>query len=251
VFSFKQGIRGSGENPPPRGSLWDVSCCLLIAVFLAAEGVYRVEATAAETASLLAAHDDGWRAAGKLSFGPSDYRTGFRALWSGAGLYLRFDAVDPDPWSTMTRRDQHLWEEEVVELFLDLDGSGTHYAEIELSPANVVCDVRMIRTSPEKEMDLKFDLAGLESRVIRREKVGWTGVMFVPWSAFRPLPSAANISLPPKPGDRWRFNVYRIERPNKKRPQEGAIFAPWSETGEEGFHVPESFQSFEFSPSGR
>ncbi len=220
---------------------------LLLAV-TSGEGIYRVESTAAETERLLAGNDDDWRASGRLSFGPSTYRTSFRALWSSTGLYLRFDVVDPDPWHTMTKRDQHLWEEEVVEIFLDLDGSGTNYAEIELSPANVVCDVRMVRTVPDREGDLAFDLAGLESRVVRRAETGWTGTIFVPWTGFRPLPSAANVSLPPKPGDRWKFNVYRIERPNgRKRPQDGVVFASWSPTGEGSFHVPQSFEIFEFA----
>lgn len=215
---------------------------------MAAEGSYQVQATAAEGELLLAGSDDEWRRADRISFGPAEYRTSFRALWSGSGLHLRFDVTDKDPWNTMTKRDQHLWEEEVVEIFLDLDGSGTHYAEIELSPANVVCDVRMVRTSPQKEMDLSFDLVGLESRVARRPGLGWVGVIYVPWTAFRPLPSAANVSLPPKPLDRFRFNVYRIERPGgKRKPGDGAIFASWYPTGEESFHVPRSFQAFEFA----
>jgi hypothetical protein len=79
-------------------------------------------------------------------------------------------------------------------------------------------------------------------------ELGWRGTMFVPWSGFHPLPSAANVSLPPKPGDRWRFNVYRIERPQgKRKAAEGAIFASWSPTGEDSFHVPRSFQLFEFA----
>ncbi len=222
----------------------DLLLSLVLAVVLA-EGVYRVEGTAAETERLLAGNDDDWRPAERLSFGPSSYRTGFRALWSSTGLYVRFDVVDPEPWHTMTKRDQHLWEEEVVEIFLDLDGSGTHYAEIELSPANVVCDVRMVRASPEKEMDLSFDIAGLQSRVARTAKLGWTGVIFVPWAGFLPLPSAARVSLPPKPGDRFRFNAYRIERPQgKKRPEADAVFAAWSPTGD----VPQVFQIFEFAP---
>jgi hypothetical protein len=225
----------------------DILLSLLLAL-VADQGVYRVESTAADTERLLAGNDDDWRPAGRLSFGPSTYRTGFRALWSKAGLYLRFDVTDPDPWHTMTKRDQHLWEEEVVEIFLDVDGSGTNYAEIELSPANVVCDVRMVRTVPEREGDLAFDLAGLQSRAVPRAGIGWTGTIFVPWTAFRPLPSAAQVALPPKGGDRFRFNVYRIERPGgKKKPGEGAVFASWSPTGEETFHVPQSFQTFEFA----
>jgi hypothetical protein len=227
-----------------------MSLLILLALWaMPAEGIYVVEATEAETGALLAGNDDDWRKAGRLSFGASPYRTAFRALWSSAGLHLRFDVDDPDSWHTMTKQDQRLWEEEVVEIFLDLDHSGTHYAEIELSPGNVLCDVRMVRGDPDKEMDLAFDLEGLESRVVRRPSSGWTGLLFVPWTAFRPLASAAEVSLPPKPGERWRFNVYRIERPGgKKSPEKGAIFSAWSPTGEDSFHVPASFQLFEFGP---
>jgi Carbohydrate family 9 binding domain-like len=215
-----------------------------------ADGGYVVERTTAATERLLAGNDEDWRPAGRLSFGSSPYRTAFRALWSASGLYLWFDVSDPAPWHTMRKRDQHLWEEEVVEIFLDLDGSGTHYAEIELSPANVVCDVRMIRGAPGPEGDLAFNLAGLQSRVAPKPSIGWTGVIYVPWSGFRPLPSAATVSLPPKPGDRWRFNVYRIERPHgKKAPEKDAIFSAWSPTGEDSFHVPRAFQFLEFGSS--
>ena len=225
---------------------------LLLVLALAAvpaEGVYVVAGTAAPAERLLEGNDDDWRPSVRLSSGPAEYRTAFRALWSAEGLYLRFDVVDPEPWHTMTKRDQHLWEEEVVEIFLDLDHSGTHYAEIELSPANVLCDVRMVRTVPEREGDLAFNLEGLRSRVVPRPSTGWTGLIFVPWAGLRPLPSAAAVSLPPKPGDRWRFNVYRIERPGgKKSPEKGAVFSSWSPTGEDSFHVPASFQLFEFGP---
>jgi hypothetical protein len=217
---------------------------VLLALF-AAEGVYRVESTGAIRERLLDGSDEDWRAAGRLAFGPSGYRTAFRALWDPDGLYLRFDVTDPSPWHTMKKRDDAIWNEEVVEIFLDLDGSGTHYAEVELSPANVVCDVRMIRGMPSKEMDLSFDIEGLESRVIPNEG-GWTGLLYLPWNGLRKLPSAASISLPPRAEDRWRFNVYRIERPfGPRRPEDGVIYAAWSPTGT-SFHEPGAFQELSF-----
>jgi hypothetical protein len=206
---------------------------------------YRVERTVASR-RLLQGDEDGWRAAGRLIFGPAGYRTSFRALRDEEGLYLRFDVVDASPWHRMTKRDSPIWDEEVVEIFLDLDRSGTNYAEIELSPANVVCDVRMISGSPDKRMDVAFDVDGLESRAIESER-GWVGLVLVPWEGLRPLPSASTVALPPKPGDRWRFNVYRIERPGgPERPEAGAVFASWSPTGEASFHVPASFVDLEF-----
>ena len=217
-----------------------------------AEGQYFVRSTEADapSASLLLGEDEIWREADRIIWGPADYRTSFRALWTPetlGGLHLRFDVRDPDPWHTMEKRDDPLWDEEVVEIFLDLDGSGTHYAEVELSPANVTCDVRMIQGSPDKKMDLAWELAGLSTRVFRRED-GWSGLLFLPWEGLRSLPSAWTIALPPEKGDRWRFNVYRIERPGgPTAPNENVAFSAYSPTGSPSFHVPASFQGFVFA----
>jgi hypothetical protein len=61
----------------------------------------------------------------------------------------------------------HLWEEEVVEIFLDPSRTGRNYAEVELNPDNVVCDVRMISGEPNKQMDLSWDMKS------RRRTVTW------------------------------------------------------------------------------
>lgn len=84
-----------------------------------------------------------------------------------------------------------------------LDGSGTHYAEVELSPANVTCDVRMIQGSPDKKMDLAWELVGLSTRVFRRED-GWSGLLFLPWEGLRSLPSA--------------WNAFAVESLRERRP---------------------------------
>ncbi len=130
-------------------------------------GRYEVAPAAASAERLLAADEAAWAAASPIEWGPSPYPTRFRALWSDAGLYLRFDATDPSPWHTMTRRDEHLWDEEVVEIFLDPDRSGRDYYELEINPANVVCDLRMISPWPDKKGDIDWNLAGLETRVRR------------------------------------------------------------------------------------
>ena len=126
---------------------------------------YSVAVATAERALLLAADEAAWAHASVVTWGPAAYETRFRALWSDDGLHLRFDATDPSPWHTMTKRDEHLWEEEVVEIFLDPDRSGRHYYELEISPANVVCDLDMISPMPNYKSDFAWDLAGLETRV--------------------------------------------------------------------------------------
>jgi hypothetical protein len=226
---------------------------LLVAVSAAAvqEQGYTVRRAEVPRAALLAADAGAWADAGSIEWGPSEYSTAFRALWSDDGLYVLWEAVDPSPWSTMTERDAHLWEEEVVEVFLDLDGSGTHYYELEINPAGVVCDLEMISPSPW-EGDFAWDLEGLETRVHTRTgeagaTAGWTAVAFLPWSGFRSLPSARTVALPPKPGDAWRFNVFRIKRPGGPgNPKQDAVLAAWSPPSGPSFHEPAAFRPFTF-----
>jgi hypothetical protein len=218
---------------------------------------YTVTTATAERATLLAADETAWAGASAIAWGPAPYETRFRALWSPSGLFLRFDANDPSPWHTMNRRDEHLWDEEVVEIFIDPDRSGRDYYELEVNPANVVCDLRMISPWPDKKGDIDWNLAGLETRVhplggAGAETRGWTTTAFLPWRGLRALPSAGNVAVPPKPGDAWRFNVFRIERPGgPKSPETDAVFAAWSPPSVQSFHDAGAFCDLVFAGAAR
>ena len=157
----------------------------------------------------------------------------------------------------MTRRDEHLWEEEVVEIFLDADRSGRDYYELEISPANVVCDLHMISPMPNYKSDFAWDLAGLETRVHSTQDAagrttGWTATAFLPWGGLRALPSAARVATPPRPGDRWRFNVFRIDRPGgKANPEKDAVQVAWSPPSLKSFHDPSAFRDLVFAGPAR
>jgi hypothetical protein len=212
---------------------------------------YEVSRTATPAQALLAADETAWKAATPIEWGRAPYATRFRALWNDDGLFLRFDADDEAPWHTMTKRDQHIWEEEVVEIFVDLDRSGHDYYELEISPANVVCDLRMISPWPDKKGDIDWSLAGLETRVHKRagaEAAGWTATAFLPWRGLGKLPSAAHVAVPPKTGDKWRFNVFRIKRPGgPQNPAKDAVFAAWSPTSDQSFHDASAFRDLVFA----
>src|SRR5512139_1315748 len=145
--------------------------CLLVVTLAStmtpgAQPSYSVASTDRSRSALLEAGAAEWTSAASVTWGPAPYETTFRAMWSTEGLYLRFDAADDHPWHTMTKRDDHLWEEEVVEIFLDINRSGRDYAELEISPGNVVCDVRMVEPWPNKQMEFSWDIEGLETRVL-------------------------------------------------------------------------------------
>jgi hypothetical protein len=213
---------------------------------------YEVARTSAAPAALLDADAKAWSTAPTIEWGPARYSTRFRALWADRALYVRFDSVDPDPWHTMTTRDAHLWEEEVIEIFLDPAQQGFNYFELEINPVNVVCDVRMLSAYPNVKSDLAWDHAGLETRVSPLRDaggatIGWTATASIPWEGFRSLPLPERIALPPKSGDAWHFNVYRIKRPGgPANPKENVLLAAWSPTGTPSFHTPSAFRTFTF-----
>ncbi len=159
-------------------------------------GDYVVTKLASPAPGLLGASADAWRDAAAIDWGPERYRTTFQACWDVTALHLRFDAVDTAPWFTMRTRDAHLWEEEVVEIFLDAEGAGVNYAELEINPANVVCDLRVERPAPAVSSDTRWDWAGLESAVVpladaHGTREGWTAVARLPWDGLRSLSTAA------------------------------------------------------------
>ncbi len=205
---------------------------------------YEARSTAAG-AALLAADAPEWERAREVGWGPAPYRTRFRALWDEHGLHLRFDSEDDAPWFTMTERDDRLWEEEVVEIFLDPLDDG-RYVEVELNPANVVCDLRRLgpgetASDPIGPMDRGFDVTGMQTAVATSDD-GWIGTLLLPWEGL-------GFSGPPTAETAIPFNVFRIKRPGgPEAPEAGAVFAAWSPTGSPSFHVPEAFRPLRLVP---
>ena len=208
---------------------------------------YEARNTSAGAASLLAGDAPEWERAREVVWGPEPYRTRFRALWNEHGLHLRFDSEDDAPWFTMTERDDRLWEEEVVEIFLDPLGDG-RYVEVELNPANVVCDLRRLGPGETASDPDRTDGPGVFGH--RDTGRRWWSRMTAGSGLSIPARGRALISpVPPAPGAEIRFNVFRIKRPGgPEAPEAGAVFAAWSPTGSPSFHVPEAFRPLRLVP---
>jgi hypothetical protein len=216
------------------------------------EAVYRVLRTAARPVTLLPGHDRAWKAAQRVGWGPAKYRTVFRALWNDDGLAVRFDVCDDRPWLTMKRRDDPIWEEEVVELFLDPARLGRHYAEIEINPQNVVTDLHILEPHPRLDGDKTWDWHGMESTVVPGSCGGlttgsWVALAWLPWAGLATMADEVARVVPPSPGDCWHFNVFRIKRPHgPQEPERDAVYAAWSTPAGPSFHEPAAFRRFEF-----
>ena len=68
-----------------------------------------------------------------------------KMLWDDQNLYFAFQCEDTDIFATMKIRDQHLWEEEVVEVFIDPDGDQANYIELEINPLNTFLDLFVLK----------------------------------------------------------------------------------------------------------
>jgi hypothetical protein len=139
---------------------------------------------------------------------PPNHPTAAAIVWDDSNLYVAFDCTDQEPWGRFTQRDDRLWEEEVVEVFLDPDGDGLNYAELEVSPHNVVVDLLLPRPRSDLVQALRWNIEGLETAVGRHAS-GWIAEIAIPWNSL----AAAGVDGPPQAGDRWRTGLYRIKRP--------------------------------------
>ncbi len=153
-----------------------------------------------------------------------------RTCWSSSAWHLHFECVDANPWATLTQPDAKLWEEEVVEIFVDPVGDGLAYFEIEVNPLGTICDLVLRRVASGWRRELAWNCDGLQARVTRITN-GWTAEIELP---FRALVDSA-----PEPGTEWRANFLRIDRPlGRDGPRE---LTAWSPTYLPTFHAAERF----------
>lgn len=146
-----------------------------------------------------------------------------RVLWDDERLYVAFDVKDTDIWAEMTDRDAKLWEQDCVEVFIEPTGAVLPYFEFEINALNVVLDLRFARQvrGPFDEA-AAWDCPGLVHGVRRRDD-GWTAEIAIPFASL-------TGTRPPKPGDSWKINLTRIDRPERKDP----LLLAWGPTSD--FH---------------
>ncbi len=177
--------------------------------------------------------------------GKPDVQTEIRILYSDTTLYIGVHCVDDYAWGTFTERDSEVWTQECVEAFICPSGHGHQYYEINVSPKNCVFDACILNryqstTQPGAIKGLwGYTADGLKTMTYVEgevDKVG--GAKF--WNAEFAIPLDQLVgapNVPPKPGDKWRMNMFRIDSP-KDGP---AQYYSWSPVLVRSFHTPTRF----------
>lgn len=170
-----------------------------------------------------------------------------RLLWDDQFLYASFDVQDEDVWGSHRKKDDPIYGEEVVELFIDADGDGRTYNELEISPHNVQFDAAFEARRSDLPKAMAWE-SGMESAVKVQGTLddgsdvdrGWTVEVKIPIANLYAVPH-----VPPKPGDVWRFNLYRLDWWGSRKNNEGQAYSP-PLVGD--FHHLPRFAYLEFAP---
>jgi len=177
-----------------------------------------------------------------LDGSPSNLGTEARMLYDEQFLYFAFRCPDQNIWATMKQRDDHLWTEEVVEVFLQADPTQKSYIELEVNPLGTMLDIFLLdirkpipyRSWNSEKLKWAVQVDGtVDGRAGDKE---WTCEIALPMEDIVPAPHT-----PARPGDRWRLNLYRVEN----RPARELL--AWSPTMRGDFHVPAMFGEIVFT----
>lgn len=121
-----------------------------------------------------------------------------------------------------------LWDRDVVELFIGSDNQRPqHYAELEWAPTGETLDVLV--NLPDK--NFQWSAAAQSAVSIDEEQRVWRLEARIPFTSLAPNTPAA--------GDRWKLNLYRMDRHGNA----ALAFSPVL-TG--SFHTPARFGWLEF-----
>jgi hypothetical protein len=169
---------------------------------------------------------------------PAKLQTRIRTKHDGARLHVLFECDDPAPWGTHTRRDDPIYEEEAVEVFIapGMDDP-EHYFEFEVSPNGVLWDGAITNASldgSQLQVDETWDCPDVEWQVERDDSAAvWRAVLVLP------LIELASGHVPAH----WRANFYRIDRPLGNHNDAAGEFSCWSPTltSPAAFHRPRRF----------
>lgn len=171
--------------------------------------------------------------------GRAEQQTLARVCHDGTALYVRYECADRDIWATMTQRDDPIYQEEVVEVFL-APGSDdpTHYLEFEVSPDGVVFDtiVHNPGVTAPIELDLAWDCPDLRWGALRDDANDrWEAYFVIPFAA-----ALEALGLPREPlPTTWRANFFRIERPRDGADELSCWSPPLTDPVQ--FHTPSRF----------
>lgn len=185
-----------------------------------------------------------WDRAGEIRVGtywsgepaPNGRHFRVRLLWSDAALYVRFEAVQTEPFviSPSPNRESKtigLWDRDVCEIFVAPDPEEPRrYHEFEIAPTGEWLDLTVHQLPERRDTDWLYD-----SEMASAARIGeGTSVMAirVDWKS---------VGIKPRSGLKLKGNLFRCVGSG---PARGYLAWSPTQTSVANFHVPERFGEF-------
>lgn len=173
------------------------------------------------------------------------YVTRAKVLYSGQGMYFLYECEDKKLTATLQADFLDLWNEDVIEVFLQPDKNRIAYLEYELSPLNFELPIMIYNDKGKLNSWMPFHYGGNQKTkhmvTVRggeqkphADVQGWTAEFFLPFTLMKPVLDKAPVS-----GDQWKGNIFRIDY------DKGQTLFSWQKTGP-SFHEYDKFGTFIF-----
>lgn len=195
-----------------------------------------------------------------------------KMAWDDAFLYIFADLREQHLWATLKEHDSVIYRDPDFEVFIDPDGDGLNYIELEINVLNTTWDLFLTQpyrfNSPYILHD--WEMPGLRHAVHLRGTLndasdtdeGWSVELAIPWNSISDHATQPRTGTAPIPGSSMRFNFSRVNwqvRPDTdspcgytKRTDGNGNLLPesnhvWAPTGRVNIHLPEHWGRVVFS----
>jgi cellulose/xylan binding protein with CBM9 domain len=149
---------------------------------------------------------------------PEPYlQTRMKMLWDNDYLYIAAELEDPDIWGYLSNHDDIIYRDNDFEVFIDPDGDGESYFEIEINAIGTILDLYMPKAyNKGGRADLAWNADNLKKAVKIYGNINdtlshdnkWIVEMAIPWKAYG---SRINNIEKPDDGETWRMNFSRVQ----------------------------------------
>ena len=224
-------------------------------------------------------NDSVWQAARELSplrdieGGRIPHECRIRMAWDDDYLYILADMDEQHLWATLQEHDSVIYRDPDFEVFIDPDGDGLNYIELEINALNTTWDLFIPRpyrfNSPYILHD--WEIPGLRHAVHLRGTLnnagdtdeGWSVELAIPWSSITGHANQPRRGNAPEAGSSMRFNFSRVNwqvKPDAESPCGYSKLTDsagnplpesnhvWAPTGKVNIHLPERWGRVVFSP---
>lgn len=164
-------------------------------------------------------------------------KTTFKAAWDDKNLYVAFIAEDDNLQCTFKKRDDPLYDQDAVEVFLDPDGDQKNYYEFGVSPSGIIFDSFLAEYRKNKnDWNSKIEAAvEMDGTLNKADDVDrkWVAELAI---------ALKDVGVEKvKAGDKWKANFFRLDMAKAGRKSYA-----WSAPRNNDFHNLDKFGDIVF-----